>query len=1150
MGIRAMARDHSGFFIRSMHRMRRIALSMLAAWLMLWAPPALASQPEAGSADTAIFLAQQALEADEPERAWALLAEAGQLAGDDKAALDKVQALTLRLNAAYPANTQYGADNRLLAILPDRGDGTVSAVTMGRKLYHFDALTGVELGQQSLTLSRDAAERQLLDSVGGAQTAKALGLDTEDVVGFLIDSQTAKVVTMGPQHFAFGNAFDVSVFRRDNGAGVKLGSDVTWGVFADLVAMLSSRGTLSVQRVRPDGGRFVIQEIANADLVRCHAPADYEEARNQRPCKATFIEAASGDLLLFYESWKGDVSARHCLRIGDPVASEVAVDAIPVPINARQGIAVRRDADGLRGDLVALDCALTPQGEVGEYSPHGASQSILVEPDTWWNPAANILIGYDEENRMAVRVKSSRYNGQDELRIAHGAYPDGITSVALSPSGELLIGTGKARIDVYSDDFSYPARPFLDGEPWMAMHTGPCDSRDGGLFSGDICAINLIVPGKDFRVLDAVRGDGIVFRMAVPIPAMALAPEQEVIGAGLRGGAPILALRSISRDGKPVPVDNRKPDDACHIQIRSGAGDTVFDDIRAPCSELPYKIQFRPDGRAALAVGGDSRLFETGRWAEGKSVHNAVCATSEDRCFLDFQSIPLRDGSGFAVFYHGRLLDASPGKQSGIGVISALDGSLIHRMTDPLLVKSDEDGNSAWEPSHNIRTADFLDPDNHVLSLGFGGNGGPTIITIDGQRRNLPDAPIGKTFDLPDCLSMTPGNRLFYSKTSGATVVFDLAKGRIDTAQEDLRHRYVCDFSPDFERMRIDNSIVHARLDAPILHFAGDRISVVHDQNGQGGLLWNSHGYVQWREPPAGQALIDWLRITSPATLLSKDRDRIFPLSATTIDNGDCFAAPDWLFDPDRISDTALLIEWWKSFEITGNMADRMAACVAAKPKTGRQHYQRGLGLAAGSDLSLKSLNDSALKEFEAAAQRNYRSALLGQAMIWMFRKDGQSDPAKARALLEQAWKRGLPSAATLQGILYEADWFAGDEPARAQAQTWFLRSACAGEPLAFSRLASMVEQDMRTSAVSARLLIDVPNDLGCGFPLAANASPSLRLLAFLSAAMMLAPAEQSINPDTGWRKSNLARAMPPAEAAALQRALDNWADKRRGARR
>jgi WD40 repeat protein len=118
------------------------------------------------------------------------------------------------------------------------------------------------------------------------------------------------------------------------------------------------------------------------------------------------------------------------------------------------------------------------------------------------------------------------------------------------------------------------------------------------------------------------------------------------------------------------------------------------------------------------------------------------------------------------------------------------------------------------------------------------------------------------------------------------------------------------------------------------------------------------------------------------------------------------------------------------------------AACVNARNDKGHAAYLQGRELVEGRKFP------AARERFETAINNGYRPAQVDLAMLLSQPGAEMVDPARARALYEQAWQEGLKLAGFELGELH-----ARGENSTELSWSWYRRAADAGEPHALARL-------------------------------------------------------------------------------------------------
>jgi WD40 repeat protein/TPR repeat protein len=264
--------------------------------------------------------------------------------------------------------------------------------------------------------------------------------------------------------------------------------------------------------------------------------------------------------------------------------------------------------------------------------------------------------------------------------------------------------------------------------------------------------------------------------------------------------------------------------------------------------------------------------------------------------------------------------------------------------------------------------------------------------------------------------------------------------------------------------------------------------------------------------PASSAAQIAWQAAAQTEPLAEVDRVRYgLPVDAAlrrwAEPASDCDRAAAAVYDPDRrargVADSG----------IDADVADGACAAEGAKPTHApRTDYQWGRARLAKQDRA------GALQHFERAAAQGYRAAKVDLARLLADPGGGRGDPTRAIALLEAAWRDGVPVAAFWLGQLHESGIRAPGAAAtavpadRAVAWGWYQRGADAGEPNSLARFA---ERDNRAALGAAD----------------ARQRDQLLLRAFAAYATAAARARDDGWPEEAWRywryrRASLARVL------------------------
>jgi WD40 repeat protein/serine/threonine protein kinase/TPR repeat protein len=244
-------------------------------------------------------------------------------------------------------------------------------------------------------------------------------------------------------------------------------------------------------------------------------------------------------------------------------------------------------------------------------------------------------------------------------------------------------------------------------------------------------------------------------------------------------------------------------------------------------------------------------------------------------------------------------------------------------------------------------------------------------------------------------------------------------------------------------------------------------------------------------------------------------RVRTWPSNASACDR---YAAAS--YDPERLA---------PGVDQARIAADAAGLACAADDSVGSRsaarNYESGRVALANHDVR------GARARFEIAASAGYRAARIDLARLLMDPAAGKVDPARALALLEQAWQSGLQLSAFELGRLYESG-VAGVPVNAERAWFWYARGAQTSEPNALARFAER----------------DEANALAAGSTDARNA---LLLEAFAHYARAAEQARREDWPDEAWkrwryRRATLARAL--AAAGRMQEVAERYAAAARDA--
>jgi WD40 repeat protein/TPR repeat protein len=169
-----------------------------------------------------------------------------------------------------------------------------------------------------------------------------------------------------------------------------------------------------------------------------------------------------------------------------------------------------------------------------------------------------------------------------------------------------------------------------------------------------------------------------------------------------------------------------------------------------------------------------------------------------------------------------------------------------------------------------------------------------------------------------------------------------------------------------------------------------------------------------------------------------------------------CDKATAAFYDPDRLAPGAA--QAGINVDIAGS------ACSAETRNPGysaRSDYQMGRAALANHDVS------AARHQFELAVSKGYRAARVDLGDLLANPTGGMFDPRRAVSLYEEAWRDGVPIAASRLGSLYERGVTGSDSAALvrlpsdpSQGWSWYQKGADAGEANALARFAERDEQD------------------------------------------------------------------------------------------
>jgi len=237
--------------------------------------------------------------------------------------------------------------------------------------------------------------------------------------------------------------------------------------------------------------------------------------------------------------------------------------------------------------------------------------------------------------------------------------------------------------------------------------------------------------------------------------------------------------------------------------------------------------------------------------------------------------------------------------------------------------------------------------------------------------------------------------------------------------------------------------------------FSSDGQRVVTASDDRTARIWDARA-------PGLSAQIAWAEAAEFAPLTASERFQL-GLSAPTDarrwprDQTKCDQTAAAPYDPDRHAPGVMLEQ------IPTDVA--AAACDQhAQSATARAVYQHGRALMASGNFV------AARGDFERAAARGYRSALVDLAALLLRSSAGTSDVRRAISLYEQAWQDGVAIAATELGNLYEhgvirggneADFLLAPEATR--AWSWYQKAADAGEPSALARFGQRADDAARS---------------------------------------------------------------------------------------
>jgi WD40 repeat protein/serine/threonine protein kinase len=208
---------------------------------------------------------------------------------------------------------------------------------------------------------------------------------------------------------------------------------------------------------------------------------------------------------------------------------------------------------------------------------------------------------------------------------------------------------------------------------------------------------------------------------------------------------------------------------------------------------------------------------------------------------------------------------------------------------------------------------------------------------------------------------------------------------------------------------------------------------------------------------PALETQIEWARAAqfdpmSPTARFQLGLPPLVDVRMWPADKSKCDEAAAAPYDPDRHASGEMLEQIVTSIAV--------AACAHQNGHPGsevRSTYQQGRALMATGDFP------AARRALEAAALSGYHAARIDLAALLLQPSAGMLDLPKAISLYEQAWRDGIPAAATKLGKLYEygvtgqsAEYLLA--PDHARAWSWYQNAAAAGEPSALARFAERAD--------------------------------------------------------------------------------------------
>lgn len=311
----------------------------------------------------------------------------------------------------------------------------------------------------------------------------------------------------------------------------------------------------------------------------------------------------------------------------------------------------------------------------------------------------------EELNALAL---ISEVGTANERTLRHQLIPVDaeVSAVAVSPDQRwVAVGDIRGLIRIYDRDqlFNFSS----NSEPVLTLSTADCEVRADSFLSEDwACSIRRIGFSDNNRALDVMLAEGTLqwIELADPAP-VSLTADETIIGAGMRGGVPVIAVRSGNVQTQTA---------TCRLSVRVPAtGETLLQREQS-CRDAATWMDLSRDGRSAVGGSGwrnEASFYRLDGSNREVQLRPLLCGAAADPvCGVDPLPIPLTaDGRTFLVSY-----------LRGAALISTADGSIVRRITDDRLRASQMPSHGT--PSLYVSSAHVLDDRNYVIGIDRGGS--------------------------------------------------------------------------------------------------------------------------------------------------------------------------------------------------------------------------------------------------------------------------------------------------------------------------------------------------------------------------------------------------------------------------------------------